>query len=121
MPACPSCNEGNPLTARHCSACGAPLDSDPSAEERDAATDGPATVDAEQDEELVELLRSRQKIAAIKLYREQAGCGLKEAKEYVESLAVQRGIESQSSGCAGMLLFFAVVSSIIAGTVVRYC
>jgi hypothetical protein len=118
MPACPFCNEGNPLTARHCSACGAALDSDPS--ERDAA-DGPVTVDAEKDDELVELLRSRQKIAAIKLYREQAGCGLKEAKEYVESLAVQRGIESQSSGCAGMLLLFAVVSSIVAVTAVQYC
>lgn len=36
--------------------------------------------------QIVELLKAGQKIGAIKLYREQTGCGLKEAKDYVESL-----------------------------------
>jgi hypothetical protein len=38
------------------------------------------------DKRLVELVRGGQKIDAIKLYREQTGCGLKEAKDYVEGL-----------------------------------
>jgi hypothetical protein len=33
-----------------------------------------------------ELMKAGQKIQAIKLYREQTGVGLKEAKDYVESL-----------------------------------
>jgi len=35
---------------------------------------------------VAELIRSGQKIEAIKLYRKQTGVGLKDAKEYVESL-----------------------------------
>jgi hypothetical protein len=38
------------------------------------------------DQQIVELLRSGQKIQAIKLYREQTGAGLKESKDYVEGL-----------------------------------
>ena len=38
------------------------------------------------DETIVELVKSGQKIQAIKLYREQTGAGLKEAKDYVEGL-----------------------------------
>jgi hypothetical protein len=38
------------------------------------------------DKRLVELVRGGQKLEAIKLYREQIGCGLKEAKDYVEGL-----------------------------------
>ncbi len=38
------------------------------------------------DKQIVDLVRSGQKIEAIKLYREQSGVGLKEAKDYVESL-----------------------------------
>jgi hypothetical protein len=36
--------------------------------------------------EVMELMKAGQKIQAIKLYREQTGVGLREAKEYVESL-----------------------------------
>jgi hypothetical protein len=36
--------------------------------------------------QVVELVKAGQKIPAIKLYREQTGAGLKEAKDYVESL-----------------------------------
>jgi hypothetical protein len=38
------------------------------------------------DLQILELVKSNQKIAAIKLYREKTGVGLKEAKDYVESL-----------------------------------
>jgi hypothetical protein len=38
------------------------------------------------DEKIMELVNAGRKIEAIKLYREQTGVGLKEAKDYVESL-----------------------------------
>lgn len=38
------------------------------------------------DSRIIDLMKSGQKIAAIKLYRETTGVGLKEAKDYVESL-----------------------------------
>ncbi len=38
------------------------------------------------DDKIVELVKSGEKIQAIKLYREQTGAGLKEAKNYVEGL-----------------------------------
>lgn len=38
------------------------------------------------DAKLLELRNAGQKIEAIKLYREQSGVGLKEAKDYVEAL-----------------------------------
>jgi hypothetical protein len=38
------------------------------------------------DEKIMELLKAGQKIQAIKLYREQTGAGLKDAKDYVERL-----------------------------------
>jgi Ribosomal protein L7/L12 C-terminal domain len=36
--------------------------------------------------QVMELVKAGQKIQAIKVYREQTGAGLKEAKDYVESL-----------------------------------
>lgn len=53
--------------------------------------------------QIVELLRARQKIQAIKIYRELSGCGLKDAKEAVEEIGRRHGIAS-SGGCAGVLL-----------------
>jgi hypothetical protein len=38
------------------------------------------------DKEILKLVDAGEKIKAIKLYREQTGAGLKEAKDYVESL-----------------------------------
>jgi len=39
------------------------------------------------DDELKQLIGQNRLIEAIKLYREQTGCGLKEAKDYIDSLA----------------------------------
>jgi ribosomal protein L7/L12 len=54
-------------------------------------------------EEIVSLLEQGRKIEAIKLYREQSGAGLKEAKEAVEEIGRQRGI-AMKSGCLGVIL-----------------
>lgn len=42
--------------------------------------------DANVPSDVMELVRMGQVIEAIKLYRERTGCGLKEAKDYVDSL-----------------------------------
>lgn len=57
-----------------------------------------------QEADLLDLLRQGQKIAAIKLYRERTGVGLREAKEAVERLAAQHDIPSGRAGCLGMIL-----------------
>ena len=45
---------------------------------------------AAADAELQQLLRSNQKLAAIKRYRRLTGCGLRDAREAIEQLAVPR-------------------------------
>ncbi|HZG53342.1 MAG TPA: hypothetical protein VEZ40_14520 [Pyrinomonadaceae bacterium] len=44
-------------------------------------------LDAASLEEIKRLVRERQLIAAIRIYRERTNCGLREAKEAVESIA----------------------------------
>ena len=61
------------------------------------------------------ILRQGRKIQAIKLYREQTGAGLKEAKDAVEQLAANEGMSSQGAGCAGVvLLVLAVCGTLVA-------
>jgi len=57
-------------------------------------------------------MRDQKKIWAIKLYREQTGVGLKQAKDAVEALAANHGIRTQT-GCAGMVLLLVAVSMIL--------
>lgn len=47
------------------------------------------------DAELLELCRKNKKIAAIKLYREEKGADIKEAKNYVENLIDDDLVKSQ--------------------------
>ena len=55
--------------------------------------------------EIVTLLSHGEKIKAIKLYRQQFGVGLKEAKEAVDCLGERNGIPSSSGyGCFGVVL-----------------
>jgi len=62
--------------------------------------------------QVLTLMRDQKKILAIKLYREQTGVGLKQAKDAVEALAAKHGISTQT-GCAGMVLLLVLVSTII--------
>jgi hypothetical protein len=66
------------------------------------------------DAQILKWLREGKKIHAIKIYRDKAGCGLREAKNYVESLGSRHGLATVSSGgCAGMLmLMFAVLTGV---------
>ncbi len=63
-----------------------------------------AEASPDADDDVLELMRSGKKIAAIKIYCGRHDVGLKEAKDAVEALAAQHGIAAQGSGCAGVIL-----------------
>ena len=89
-----------------------------------ARVDGPPPPASIADNEILELLRSGNKIAAIKLYRERTGDGLKDAKEAVEALGRAHGIRTpQNVGCGGaatMLLLGLVVTVFVGGGLVVF-
>jgi len=67
------------------------------------------------EQEIVTLLQEGGKIPAIKLYREQTGASLLEAKKAVEQLAADHGVEAAASGgCLGVILLFGLLTTITA-------
>jgi large subunit ribosomal protein L7/L12 len=65
---------------------------------------------ADLEKPILELLVVGKKIAAIKLYRERTGLGLKDAKDAVEALAARHGIVSPArSGCFGVVALLVLV------------
>jgi ribosomal protein L7/L12 len=82
MTRCTFCDQENPAGANTCSNCRAEL------------LRSPETETPPLDEGLSDLIKSGQKIRAVKVYRERTGCGLKEAVDAIETL--QRG-ETESA------------------------
>jgi ribosomal protein L7/L12 len=52
--------------------------------------------------ELLRLLGRGDKLEAVKLYKDQKGTSLLEAKQAVESLAARHGLGTQRAGCLGV-------------------
>lgn len=123
MPSCRICNHSNASMSSYCSACGAALEDGPPspyADEPDGTSAAEKTPPVSPgDAQILDLLRGGKKIHAIKLYRDKASCGVRDAKDYVESLASRHGIAAVSSGgCAVMLmLIFAVLTLVTVATV----
>ncbi len=69
-----------------------------------AGTDGKGHQHDDLERRLCRLVEEGELIQAIKLYRAQTSCGLKEAKEFVEALATRNGITPPRSGCLGVML-----------------
>ena len=67
----------------------------------------------ELDRQLIELLRMRQKIEAVKVYRQATGSGLKDAKDYVDEL--QRRHDLPSSGCASGIFCLLLLAALVGG------
>ena len=66
--------------------------------------------DSSLEAEVLALLEQGRKIKAVKLYREQTGVGLKEAKDAVEAIGADRRIVTPSkSGCLGVVLLLGLV------------
>ena len=67
--------------------------------------------------ELLRLLGRGEKLAAVKLYKDQKGVALLEAKQAVESLAAKHGLETQRSGCLGVLAVVVLVAVALGMTI----
>lgn len=66
---------------------------------------------SEEDRPYAELIERGTILVAIKEYKEAKGCGLKEAKEYIDDLSVRMGLQSgydKGGGCLSVLLLFVV-------------
>jgi ribosomal protein L7/L12 len=85
--------------------------------ERGERATGPAEMDGDMEAELLRLLEGRQKIGAIKLYKERTGVQLSEAKQAVETLAARNGIVAQGGGCAGVLMAIVMAVAIAGATI----
>lgn len=119
MPQCPFCHRDNPAGVEHCQGCGAWLRSDGPSPKIEPEVPAAAAAGGEKassspdplESQLLPLLRAGRKIEAIKLCRQEMGCGLKEAKDYVELLAAKHGIAAKGAGCssAAVLLFLTTV------------
>lgn len=68
--------------------------------------------------ELLRLLGRGEKLAAVKLYKEQKGVGLADARQAVESLATKHGLGMQRSGCLGVLAAV-VLAAVALGMTIR--
>ncbi len=69
-------------------------------------------------QEIAEQLYAGRKIQAIKLYRDRTGQGLKESKEFIESLEAElrtrepnRFVKAQGKGCAAVLALLLVATA----------
>ena len=83
-------------------------------------SDVPITLDHETTEQVIQLLRSGNKIEAIKLVREKSGSGLKEAKDFVELLISKhdQGVpDMQKIGKSGCLVLFLVGACFMAAAI----
>ena len=96
MPKCRFCNHNNPTGIDRCQNCGAWLEQTVASASSAQQSSEPASQPNDFEGQIVSLVRQGQKIAAIKLYREQTGSGLAEAKNAVELLAAGQHIEQRS-------------------------
>ncbi len=109
---CTHCGSALEDGARFCGHCGAP-----------AGSGGGAVATAGPDDAVRERLAAGDKIGAIKLYRQQTGLGLKEAKDAVETIAagLPPGASSSSSGggrglsCLGCTALLVLAGALLLG------
>ncbi|MGA2067554.1 MAG: ribosomal protein L7/L12 [Thermoguttaceae bacterium] len=106
MPRCQFCGHNNPASVDRCPNCGARIEQKaeeappPPEQTSESGTPEPDSLEGQ----VLSLMKAGQKIAAIKLHRQETGSGLKEAKDAVEALAAKHGIIARGAGCAGMVL-----------------
>lgn len=55
---------------------------------------------------IIHQLQRHGTIGAVKAYREQTGCGLRDAKLAVDEIARKQGITPRRGGCLGILILF---------------
>jgi len=71
----------------------------------------------EQRQKIVQQLQAGNKIAAVKLLRDTTGTNLRQAKDVVEAIGREQGIEpGMKSGCSAAMLALLAVAFVIATT-----
>jgi hypothetical protein len=109
---CPHCDHFNPDSAAECERCETPL------VQTDAESPQPAPVPGSSlDAQLLAIVATGGKIAAIKWHRQQTGQGLKESKDAVELLMREHNVSSPKSGCAGMVMSLALSTAALASLI----
>ncbi len=101
MPKCRFCDHNNPVGIDRCQNCGSWLEqavpSPLAGQETKTGTDERVLQQPDSFEgQILLLVQAGKKIEAIKLYRQETGSGLKEAKDAVEALAAGRPIARRS-------------------------
>ena len=101
MPKCRFCDHNNPVGTDRCQNCGSWMEQAvPSAlagqEPRTASDERVPQQPDSLEGQILLLMQAGKKIEAIKLYRQETGCGLKEAKDAVEALAAGQPIARRS-------------------------
>lgn len=71
-------------------------------------------ITAEERREIIAAIQTGNKTPAIKLYRQATGCRLKQAKETVESIADEMGLESKGTGYGAAILAMLLLMTLIA-------
>lgn len=121
--ACPYCGQPIDSGAQRCEKCGAWItETAPSEPPNKPPLPEPPVASSDLDTRVLALLRSQNKIAAVKLVREQLSIGLKESVDYVDALAVKHGIAQKtvSIRCGtAVLLLMAIAMGIVASVIAR--
>ena len=120
MSKCQFCDHFNPDNVTTCAKCGAPLTAAIAAptetsQQAEPAPTKPLPEPGSLEAEVLGLLRSQGKIAAIKLYRMKTDTTLLQAKNFVEQLATDHNVAPGSTaGCAGaaLLMFVAIATAV---------
>ena len=71
---------------------------------------------------LLDHISRGEKIAAVRYYREQTRCGLRDAKDYVEALMEKTGVPIQSGNMGGLLFIAAgvIILALLVGAFVFF-
>lgn len=73
----------------------------------------------ELDAEIIDLVKSGNKLKAVKVYKERTGLSLKESKDYIDKISVDlpQNINKtqKKGGCMSVILLFVVLSASIFG------
>ncbi len=115
MTECRFCGHVNAAEIQRCEDCGAWLPSQKSMPIADQDAEQAGADRGCLRDRLLALLWERQTMQAVKLYREEMGVGLREAKEVVEELADKHGISTPGVGCAGIFVLLLAASATFLG------
>ena len=108
---CPECEKQISDKANSCPDCGFPINNDNKFKPREVKVMGNIQKHNNIEIEAKRLVENGQLLAAVKYYKDNSNCSLKEAKDKVDLL---RGVtpSHNNSGCGAFVLVFVLISGI---------